>query len=787
MARADAVRAVNPALFDRGWSKVSGSASGMGRHAQMVRAARGHSPAIFKPIRQGGCHTGAQLRAQLTYLTTKSSFILDSRGTHDGKTRLSPGEIERVARRFENQWNERHSPKLGHTSHLLMAFPIGTRPSEVREITRDICERFFEGEGAQFDYIAAIHEDRDHPHAHIVLNRRSKDGEMFFLGKDHYFSYDAFREAMVEAAARHGLRLEATRRLDRGVITRAADLGEVRNALDEGRAPVERLRTGADLERALAEVARNSAIYRGLAAEASRSNYHDVAEALARAADVLGQGGQIQSDGVLYMRDDETGFDDLLEQFSLNIRQIEVAIDRAPAAERPVIERKLTDVLREVSHLRPLGERSGALHEQPSRDGIYAAPNLVEGYRDELDDPALRARVVEAVRDTGIDSDAVLARMREGAGNAALEQQWLAQDLRAIAAEERLELRDAMQRDQAMDRLEAVHGRLGDVLTEARVLRALDEVERDGPEREGGTAVSFGDTHRAGADAVEEREGAGIFKPEERREFRALVSQFARTDFSYPYSDDPRSRRDGEKEVAEATAAFNRFAQRSPQHAELASMAWERATDVMQLPKSGVREADRTLHAGDMELALRDPYDRQGPVTEDERIMARYRAEMPDAAFGERVASEIRRLRAEGASPAHIAERSFDIEDGVRQAYAERRHLDVTAPELASALRQAADGRVDLASDSDRQRLVEQIQERLTPAELADLHQGDAGALERISANPREQLALARAYLEASEVHANDPAMERVLDRIVEDRHGDELRHAHGQKGITHG
>lgn len=78
MARADAVRAVNPALFDRGWSKVSGSASGgIGRRAQMVRAARGHAPAIFKPIRQGGCHTGAQLRSQLTYLTTKSSFILD--------------------------------------------------------------------------------------------------------------------------------------------------------------------------------------------------------------------------------------------------------------------------------------------------------------------------------------------------------------------------------------------------------------------------------------------------------------------------------------------------------------------------------------------------------------------------------------------------------------------------------------------------------------------------------------------------------------------------------------
>ncbi|OWJ69498.1 endonuclease [Haematobacter massiliensis] len=790
MARADAVRAVNPALFDRGWSKVSGSASGgIGRRAQMVRAARGHAPAIFKPIRQGGCHTGAQLRSQLTYLTTKSSFILDSRGTHDGKKVLSPAEIERVARRFENQWNERHSPKLGHTSHLLMAFPVGTRTSEVREITREICERFFEGDGAQFDYIAAIHEDRAHPHAHIVLNRRSKDGEMFFLGKDHHFNYDVFREAMVEAAERHGLRLEATRRLDRGVLTRAASDVEIRKAEQEGRAPVERLRTGADLDHAIVEVARNAAIYRGLAAEASRSNFHDVAEALSRAGDVLARGNRIQSDGVLYMTDEVHDFDQLIDRFSQNIRQIEGLIERASATERPVIERKLTDVLREVSHLQPLGERSDTLHEPASRDGIYAAPNLVEAHRDQLDHPDLKARVAEAMRGTGIDSDAVIARMREGAGNAALEQQWLAQDLRAIAKEEQLDLRDTAQRDQAMDRLEAVHGKLGDVLTEARVLRAVEEVEREGPEREEGARRSEISAHRVSADNVAARSEPDIFDPAERQEFRALVSQFTRTDFSYPYSDDPRARRDGEKQVAEAKEAFDRFAERSPQHAELATMAWEKATDVMQSPATGVRAAHRTLHAGDMDLAQRDPSIRLGPITEEVREMARFRAETPQDQIRDAVSREINQLHAEGASRAQISEKIAEVEDSARQAHAERRSLDVTAPQLASALRQAADGKVDLASDTAQQRFVEQVNDRLTPAEINDLHRGDAKVLDRITPNALEQLQLARAYLEAKEVHANDPAMDRVLERIVEERHGEDLRHSlsHGEKGITHG
>ncbi|WP_232831704.1 relaxase/mobilization nuclease domain-containing protein [Pseudogemmobacter bohemicus] len=702
---------------------------------------------------------------------------------------LSPAEIERVARRFENQWNERHSPKLGHTSHLLMAFPIGTRAAEVREITREICERFFEGDGAQFDYIAAIHEDRAHPHAHIVLNRRSKDGEMFFLGKDHHFNYDVFREAMVEAAERHGLRLEATRRLDRGVLTRAASDVEIRKAEQEGRVPVERHRTGADLDHAIAEVARNAAIYRGLAAEASRSNFHDVAEALCRAGDVLARGDRIKSDGVLYMSDDSAQFDELIDRFSQNIRQIEGLIERAPATERPVIERKLTDVLREVSHLRPLGERSDSLHEPASRDGIYAAPNLVEAHRGQLDDPGLKSRIAEAVRGSGIDSDAVLARMREGAGNAALEQQWLAQDLRAIAKEEQLDLRDTAQRDHAVDRLEAVHGKLGDVLTEARVLRAVEEVEREGPEREEGARRSEISAHRVSADNVAARSEPDIFDPAERQEFRALVSQFTRTDFSYPYSDDPRARRDGEKQVAEAKEAFDRFAERSPQHAELATMAWEKATDVMQSPATGVRAAHRTLHAGDMDLAQRDPSIRLGPITEEVREMARFRAETPQDQIRDAVSREINQLHAEGASRAQISEKIAEVEDSARQAHAERRSLDVTAPQLASALRQAADGKVDLASDTAQQRFVEQVNDRLTPAEINDLHRGDAKVLDRLTPNALEQLQLARAYLEARDVHANDPAMDRVLDRIVEERHGEDLRHSlsHGEKGITHG
>ena len=783
MARSEA-RGVGPALFDRDWSRVSGSWQGLAKKAQMVRAARGYSPAIFKPISKGGCHTGAQLRAQLTYLTTKSSHILDSRGTHDGKKTLSEAEIDRVVRRFENQWGERHSPKLGHTSHLLMAFPVGTSGEEVRAITETVCERFFQGEGSQFDYIAAIHQDRAHPHAHIVLNRRSKDGEMFFLGKDHHFNYDAFRLAMVEAAQVHGIRLEATRRLDRGVTTYRAEIDEVYNARDEGRPPVERQRTGADLAAALETVARNALTYRGLAVEASRSNFDDVAEALERASTILVSGGQIQSDGAIYMSQDETAFDTLITEFSQNIRQIEAAIDRAPASERPEIERKLTDVLVSVAHLNPLGDRSAALLDAPSPDGVYARANMREGQLGRFDDDAIKARLSEALQGTGIDPDAVAARMREGAGNAALERQWLAQDLRAIAKAGDLDLEKGEDREEALDRLEAVHVRLGDTLTDARILRAIDDVDE----------TEDGEVALAARITLPEREleegGPDVFAPSERQDFQQLVAQFRRTDFDHPFSDDPSVRRAGAVEVEEARAAFNAYAQRSPDHAELASMAWDKITDSRKPQEYAVEEKDRTLHAGDMDLALREPYDRLGPITEDIRILALYRTEMPEEEFGAAVQEEVNRLRAMGASRAFISERSLEIEDRARQDYAERRYLAEMTPAVADYLRRAEAGDPAPMSEAEQQRFVAQIDRSLTPDAVAGLRAGNAEVLDKFSQDPLRQLELAKAYLESSEVTAHGPAMERVLDALAEEQiESQRARHAaaHGEKGITHG
>ncbi|KAE9627989.1 relaxase/mobilization nuclease domain-containing protein [Parasedimentitalea maritima] len=479
MARNSAVAAAQEAFFDRDWSRIRGSVP-RARAKQMARAAMGHSPAIFKAIRDGGTHNKAQLRNQLEYLTTKSSFIIDSRGTYDGKSVLSTKENEQITRRFSAQWNEGFHPKLGHTSHLLMAFPIGTRGEDVTEITREICELFFQGEGSHFDYIAAVHEDRDHPHAHIVLNRRSKDGELFFLKEGHHFNYDSFREAMVEVSGRYGLRLEATRKLERGITTKRPSDADQRRGEATGPKLAERERVGSDLDRTLAEVAQNARLYRGLAAEASCENQHDIAAALVKAATLLAQGKPIEADGKVYgMAEEQHSFDEVVDAFHDKINQAERIVAEAPVDRRAALEHELNDIYRSLSHLSPMGTLSHSLLEDASKSGIYSAANIQADAQSALRDSALTERLEQALKGTGIDAQDVTRRVEIGAVNAALERQWLGQDLKAIADKEGFDLTRADELGKAIDRLDQVHSDLGRVLADAEVLKDSGTAEAD--------------------------------------------------------------------------------------------------------------------------------------------------------------------------------------------------------------------------------------------------------------------------------------------------------------------
>ena len=654
MARNDAVQSVTGEIFREGWSRVRGSMQGLhAKKPQMIRAAKGHRAAVFKAIKSGGTHNKAELSNQLEYLTTKSSHIVDSRGVLDGKKTLSGDEIKGLTDRFSSRWDDGFRPKMGHTTHMLMSYPQGTRGEDVRDITAAVCREHFQNDDRNFDFIIAVHEDRAHPHAHIVLNRRSQEGEYFYLGRDHHFNYDDFRLSMVEQAEKVGVRLEATRRIDRGDVTYAPRTKEIYDAKAEGREPVQRERVGRDLDRALAEIATTSKVYLSLSAEATNDNRDDISNALFRAGEVLARGGQLQIDGDVYMENQQS-FDDLKTSLTDRLNRIESQIQSASEADRPRMEKQLDSALQPVAHLNPVGANSSKLTAAPSDTGVYSETNVNKDGIGAMRDPETRAQIETALRGTGISSEAVIARVEQGANNASLEQRWIAADLTKIAETEGLNLERKADLQVAAEKLDQAHVRLGEALQRAEVIKddgvvlddgdaeleamrenaetetyreaeaerlatesGIDRAEAEGiaeAERQEAVTDAFNQNMRAmeragmpasviGGYTVQMTERAEEriadnpeliqMNREDRREFERLEENLVQT----------QEFRDGENDQElqqNRQAEFDAFAAKSQAHAQLASRAWDKLGDDMEKPATYVQADQNTALRADM-------------------------------------------------------------------------------------------------------------------------------------------------------------------------------------------
>ncbi len=752
----DAVHAVTGEVFRDGWSRVRGSMQGLhvAKQTQLVRAAAGHRPAVFKAIRGGGTHTKSQLANQLEYLTTKSTHIVDSSGFLDGKAKLEAGDIKDLTERFAKRWDAGFKPKLGQTTHMLMSFPIGTRGEDVCDIATAVAERFFQTDAGHFDYIIAVHEDRDHPHAHLVLNRRSQEGEFFFLGRNHRFNYDDFRLAMVEEAEKYGVRLEATRRVDRGVVHYPARTSEVYAAKEEGRAPRERERVGQDLTRTLAEIANTRTVYHSLAAEASREAREDIAAALFRAGEVLARGGQVDRTGDVYMAEDQS-FEDLRSLYAEKLARVQGMIAEKSDAERPVLEKRLIEIQRQVQHMQPLGLRSSTLSETPSEGGIYSEANIDASQLARLATPDLRSRIDAALRGTGISTSEVVARIETGASSAALEHQWIANDLSKVAEARDLNLERRADLEQARDILNDVHVELGTLLERENVLR------RDG-------------VMEAEADSERFHYHEGAVRAMERtirQEMRAdglTAQQIEDRDWEVV----SRAERRIETEQRAYLEAHPDLLSRPGDVIDRSEPYRETITDAARASEI-TREVDRIIAGRDVRTPVADA------VTDD--LRARY-PDMPShlarglgatyAAVVEirdtevinqvRRENELREGLGSGTRDALLAARGETAPQSDR--------ADRLADEIARVLdhERAGEFSAPFESEAERDAFRDEIARVLDNRQLERLTSGDADALDKVLEDRLDRLYVAKVYLQSDAATANTEALRQLVDDLAD-------------------
>ncbi|MBM1634831.1 relaxase/mobilization nuclease domain-containing protein [Sulfitobacter mediterraneus] len=752
----DAVHAVTGEVFRDGWSRVRGSMQGLhvAKQSQLVRAAAGHRPAVFKAIRGGGTHTKSQLMNQLDYLTTKSTHIVDSSGFLDGKAKLEAGDIKDLTARFAKRWDAGFKPKLGQTTHLLMSFPIGTRGEDVRDIATDVAERFFQTDEGHFDYIIAVHEDRDHPHAHLVLNRRSQEGEFFFLGRNHRFNYDDFRLAMVEEAEKYGVRLEATRRVDRGVVHYPAATREVYAAKEEGRAPRERERVGADLTRTLAEIANTRTVYYSLAAEASREVREDIAAALFRAGEVLAHGGQVDRTGDVYMAEDQS-FEDLRSLYAEKLARVQGMIAEKSDAERPVLEKRLIEIQTQVQHMQPLGLRSSTLSETPSEGGIYSEANIDASQRERLAEPDLRSRIDVALRGTGISTSEVVARIETGASNAALEHQWIANDLSKVAEARDLNLERRADLEQARDILNDLHVELGTMLEQEKVLR------RDGVMEAEADSERF-HYHR---DAVRAMEGTI------RQEMRAdglTAQQVEDRDWEVV----SRAERRIETEQRAYLEAHPDLLARPGDVIDRSEPYRETITDAARASEI-TREVDRIMEGRDVRTPVADA------VTDD--LRARY-PDMPSHLARGLGATYAAVVEIRDTEVINQVRRETEMRDGLGsgtrddilatrgETAPQSDHADRLADEITRVLEHERAGELSapFETEAERDAFRDEIARVLDVRQLDRLTSGDADALEKVLEDRLDRLYVAKVYLQSDAATANTEALRQVVDDLAD-------------------
>ena len=722
----DAVDAVTGEVFRDGWSRIRGSMQGLyaSKQKQMVRAAAGHRAAVFKAIRGGGTHNKSQLANQLEYLTTKSTHIVDSSGFLDGKSKLDHGEIKDLTERFAKRWSAGFKPKLGQTTHLLMSFPMDTRGEDVRDIATDVAERFFQTEEGHFDYIIAVHEDRDHPHAHLVLNRRSQEGEFFYLARNHRFNYDDFRLAMVEEAETYGVRLEATRRIDRGEVHYPAKTREVYAAKEEGRVPLERERVGKDLTRTLAEIANTKIMFHSLAAEASSENREDIAEVLFRAGEVLAKGGHVETAGGIYMAENES-FEDLRSRYAEKVTNVTDLIAAKPDAERPALEKSLNAIQARVQHMQPLGLRSNSLSKIPSEGGVYSEANIQQSQLERLSEPPVRARVDAALRGTGISTSEVVARMETGAQNAALEHQWIADDLSKVAAAKDLNLERRADLEQARDILNDVHVRLGTMLEREGVLRRDGVIEEA---REVQAHVTDGLIETA----------ANVVRVETRMEAQSG---------------------DLDEAVIESRAAERLEDDQQDylrDHPELLA----RPTDVIRMDEEGravivdQAAADRIIiEVEAARLGAHSSTPISVSVARD--LQTRY-PDMPEQL---------------AAGLGDTYERVYEARGAEREEGPKTRETTaIDTPEMSRVLAHERAG--DLSStfdtETEREAFRTEVARVLDAAQLDRLKEGDSDALENVIEDRLDRLYAAKVYLQSDAATANSHALRQVVDELAD-------------------
>ena len=292
----------------------------------------------------------------------------------------------------------------------------------------------------------AIHTDREHPHAHVVLNNRGRDqGEWFSCWEGGVMSPQLMREKQAEIAGQYGVALDATTRLERGIFMKPAGLEEIYAAKAEGRRASEIAMTDQERAIATAAVVGFAREYRSIAEALDRADRSHLAQLVRQMAkDVeAGRGAGLSDRGEIDMKDIQS-VGDAMAYAEERLEQIAAWRDGLHGAERVAYELQKAPYVEGFSQMVPDAElrtRYGADLDTTYPPGAETElPGSV--WSDGERTPAMDA-ALETARDIGLDPEEQRARLElGGTRNAGLAQDWVDRDMDAVLRHAGVDPRD---------------------------------------------------------------------------------------------------------------------------------------------------------------------------------------------------------------------------------------------------------------------------------------------------------------------------------------------------------
>lgn len=449
----------------------NGNAERGGRYAaalsdrQRIGNAIGAPQAIVKVIAGGGVADRGELTAQLKYLARDGDLELeeaesDFRGPVEDRL-----DIEEIAASWAEDWqvaaeqDGRFARAKSKTFHLLVSFPEGTDTGKAKAAAWSFADRLcHSGDyGDEWRNVRAWHEDRGHPHMHLVIDRRGASGRMMKIHPAAEINPTVLRGLQVDTAAEQGIALNDTPRASRGVTRQPQSTREWRAERGpdvRGRAP-SRDRYAALAKGFAEDTARREAeAHKELAARLQSRGQTGLADTLRDAARILEAGKALKTmDGEaareitpedLMAMDAET----LSKTLSEAVREAEeLAPQITDETERVALEVETGQIWRDFAHLLPEDERSeqarevgrdrvrdmlvpeaaiatrGRLQEYEPDDDTRRTdlnqPSRIESPERETADPwvqveAADAKVVAAYEARGLNGERAVARIIGG-------------------------------------------------------------------------------------------------------------------------------------------------------------------------------------------------------------------------------------------------------------------------------------------------------------------------------------------------------------------------------------